>query len=338
MADTQQQAFAQQVVSWYQHSGRKNLPWQKRNPYYVWLSEIMLQQTQVVKVIDYFNRFIVRFPTLKDMAMSKQQEVLALWSGLGYYNRARNLHKAAGLCVQKHHGELPQNLSDLIALPGIGRSTAGAILSLAFDQPVSILDGNVKRVFSRHFMVDGDPTKAATQKALWGLADAHMSQSNPRDYNQALMDIGATVCSRNNPDCKRCPVMTSCAANSQDQIAHYPWPKKAVKKQTVEMYPLLQIRQGQVFLCQRPADGIWPQLWFLPMQQAGTDVLNAAAFTVEHILTHRRLLLNVIVETTDRQAQKHESGCWVDIDKLSDYPHPVALQKILQIYENSQLH
>ncbi|WP_395374636.1 A/G-specific adenine glycosylase [Marinicella sp. W31] len=338
MIEKKSQVFAQQIITWYQHSGRKHLPWQNNNPYFVWLSEIMLQQTQVIKVVEYFNRFIARFPTLKDLATAKQQDVLALWSGLGYYNRARNLHKAAGLCLQNHACKLPQNLEDLIALPGIGRSTAGAILSLAFDQSVSIMDGNVKRVFSRHFMVDGDPTKSATQKALWTLADAHVSKSNPRHYNQALMDIGATLCTRHKPDCERCPVQDSCAAYANNVVADYPQAKKAVKKQTVELYPRLRIDHGQVYLCQRPAGGIWPELWFLPLEEKRTNYRDDVAFTVEHILTHRRLILNVIVDQTASQYEKHEPGCWVDIDKLSNYPHPVALRKILQIYENSQLH
>jgi len=337
VAEATTQVFAEQVVAWYQQHGRKNLPWQKPNAYYVWLSEIMLQQTQVVKVIEYFNRFVSRFPTLKDLAEAEQQEVLALWSGLGYYNRARNLHKAARQCVQEHAGALPQSLDALIDLPGIGRSTAGAILSLAFDQPVSILDGNVKRVFSRHFMVSGDPTKSATQKKLWALADAHVSYEHPRFYNQALMDIGATVCTRSKPKCESCPVLLSCEAYAHNAMADYPQAKKPVIKKTLHLYPQLMVHKRQVYLCQRPAKGIWPDLWFLPLQDEPSDLLDGAAFTVEHVLTHRRLILNVIINNTSDRDEKNTAGRWLDIDKLDQYPHPVALRKILQIYENSQL-
>ena len=335
-----ERAFAKQIVAWYQQHGRKNLPWQKPNAYYVWLSEIMLQQTQVVKVIDYFNRFIARFPTLTDLATAEQQDILALWSGLGYYNRARNLHKAARICMEQHAGELPQQLDALIALPGIGRSTAGAIKSLAFDAPVSILDGNVKRVFSRYFMVAGDPTKAATQKQLWLLADQYMSQQSPKQYNQALMDIGATLCTRSNPNCKVCPLVSGCAAHASNVVAEYPQPKKAVVKKTLQLYPQLYVKKGHVYLCQRPASGIWPELWFLPLCETDNSktLLDGAAFTVEHILTHRRLVLNVLLKNVDEMESSDISGQWVAIDKLDGYPHPVALRKILQIYENSQLH
>ncbi|MCL4171415.1 UNVERIFIED_CONTAM: hypothetical protein GTU68_020179, partial [Idotea baltica] len=182
--------FSSKVVTWYHQHGRKNLPWQQSTglvkPYHVWLSEIMLQQTQVVKVMEYFDRFIQALPSLDDLANAKEQQVLALWSGLGYYNRARNLHKSAQLCQQNHCSQLPNNLQQLIDLPGIGRSTAAAIMSLAYDQAEPIMDGNVKRVFARHFLVAGEPNKSSTLKQLWQLADTHRETKEPAAYTQGL--------------------------------------------------------------------------------------------------------------------------------------------------------
>ncbi|KAA3650150.1 MAG: A/G-specific adenine glycosylase, partial [Proteobacteria bacterium] len=187
MASVTDGSFSARIIAWQLKNGRHNLPWQGDNPYHVWLSEIMLQQTQVVKVIDYFNHFIKTFPTLPALANADEQAVMALWSGLGYYSRARNLHKAARLCVKKHNGQLPDNMSDLMALPGIGRTTAAAIMSLAYDQPKAILDGNVKRVMARYFKVAGEPNSGPTLKKLWQLAEQQQTTENPRAYSQGLM-------------------------------------------------------------------------------------------------------------------------------------------------------
>lgn len=203
LSQQQQKSFSQKVVSWYHQHGRKNLPWQQEKgsnrAYHVWLSEIMLQQTQVVKVVEYFNRFIAALPTLRDLAEADGDQVLALWSGLGYYNRARNLHKTAQLCLQNHHATLPNNMEQLIDLPGIGRSTAAAIMSLAYNLAEPIMDGNVKRVFARHFLVAGEPNKSSTLKQFWSLAETHREYQEPAAYTQGLMDLGATVCSKHQP-------------------------------------------------------------------------------------------------------------------------------------------
>ncbi|MEB3330796.1 MAG: A/G-specific adenine glycosylase, partial [Candidatus Sericytochromatia bacterium] len=204
-------AFEQLVLRWFERHGRKHLPWQQNpTPYQVWISEIMLQQTQVGTVIDYYQRFMARFPTLPDLAKAPQNHVLAHWSGLGYYARARNLHRCAQLVLSHHQGQLPQALDDLIALPGIGRSTAGAIRSLGHHLPAAILDGNVKRVLSRVYRVDGAADQSSTLKGLWALSEQLTPTENTAAFNQAMMDIGALICTAKNPSCSSCPLQSLC--------------------------------------------------------------------------------------------------------------------------------
>jgi A/G-specific adenine glycosylase len=329
-------AFSQAVVSWYDRHGRKNLPWQGTNPYHVWLSEIMLQQTQVVKVLDYFQRFTDALPTLADLAAAEEQQVMALWSGLGYYNRARNLHRSARICVSEHQGRLPQSLDQLMALPGIGRSTAAAILSLAFGQPEPIMDGNVKRVFARHFKVAGDPNKSQTLKQLWQLAEAHREQHRPAAYTQGLMDLGATLCSKHNPRCDACPVSDSCLALAGDVVADYPQKKAPVKTREVQMHCLLVEQGGRLALQQRSGQGIWAKLWFLPTYESA-DALKAHSkgatecFTITHRLTHRLLQLHVYQGQADASAVEVD---WVSRQQLVKWPHPKALIHILEQHDN----
>ena len=333
--------FSQKVVLWYHQNGRKDLPWQTttgiHKPYHVWLSEIMLQQTQVVKVKEYFSRFINALPTLPHLATANEQEVLALWSGLGYYNRARNLHKTAQLCVQNHQGTLPSCLSALIELPGIGRSTAAAIMSLAYGQPEPIMDGNVKRVFARHFLVSGEPNKSSTLKKLWQLAEAHREIAEPAAYTQGLMDLGATVCTKNKPQCRQCPLEKSCAAKANAVIDQYPTKKQKVKQQEVDLYTLLSVRENQVGLVLRDAKSIWPSLWFTPLftsesaLRANEPTANHQ-FSLTHKLTHR--ILQIHVYTTNETCNSKDFQ-WVDRHQFDQYPHPKALIHILNHYDNN---
>lgn len=259
-----QPGFAPRVLQWFEQNGRHDLPWQHpATPYRVWISEVMLQQTQVATVIPYFERFVERFPDVARLAAADLDEVLALWAGLGYYARARNLHKCAQTLIQDYAGEFPETLEAVAALPGIGRSTAGAILSLSRNQPHPILDGNVKRVLARYFAIAGWPGQSAVSKKLWQLSEAVTPATRTGDFNQAMMDLGATVCARQ-PQCHQCPLRVGCQALAAGNPRDYPGrkPKRAKpRRQTVML--IVQAAEG-ILLLRRPAQGIWPGLWSLP--------------------------------------------------------------------------
>lgn len=258
--------FATRLLAWFDRCGRRDLPWQRpRSPYRVWLSEIMLQQTRVDTVIPYFERFVAAFPEIPDLARAPLDEVLHLWTGLGYYARARNLHHAAQLVVERHGGELPGDPDALQALPGIGRSTAGAILALAWQRRAPILDGNVKRVLARHGAIAGWPGRSAVANRLWALAERLTPTARVADYTQAIMDLGATLCTRSRPQCTRCPVAADCRARSADDIAAYPG-RKANTATPVRrsLWLILRNGEGQVLLERRPPSGIWGGLWSFP--------------------------------------------------------------------------
>jgi len=257
--------FAARVLDWFAQHGRKDLPWQQPdNPYRTWVSEIMLQQTQVQTVIPYFERFMRRFPDVIALADAAQDDVLQHWSGLGYYARARNLHKAAQQVRDEHGGLFPTMLDEVMALPGIGRSTAGAILSLARNERHPILDGNVKRVLARHGAIAGWPGTTSVARQLWEIAEANTPQQDVAAYTQAIMDLGATLCTRSKPACERCPVAADCVAFATDTTDQYPGrkPKKARPQRATTM--VIARHDGHVFLERRPETGIWGGLWSLP--------------------------------------------------------------------------
>jgi A/G-specific adenine glycosylase len=266
--------FGQRLLDWFDHSGRKHLPWQRQDDAYpVWVSEIMLQQTQVATVIPYYQRFMQRFADVHALAEARLDEVLHLWTGLGYYARARNLHRAAIQIVAQHHGSFPRQLEQLMALPGIGRSTAGAILSLAFGQRHAVLDGNVRRVLARCFAVAGHPGQAPVSRQLWQLAEDCLPMQRAGDYNQAMMDLGATRCRRHRPDCANCPLNRQCLALQQDRIADFPG-RKARQTLPLKHCRMLLIRNAanELLLAQRPPSGIWGGLWSLPQCDLDQDV------------------------------------------------------------------
>ncbi|MDX1755490.1 MAG: A/G-specific adenine glycosylase [Marinobacter sp.] len=259
-------SVAQRLLGWYDRHGRKTLPWHRdRNAYRVWVSEIMLQQTQVATVIPYFEAFMARFPDVEALASAPEDDVLGHWSGLGYYARARNLQKAARQVVEQFDGEFPADQEQLESLPGIGRSTAAAILAQAFQQRATILDGNVKRVLARHHAVAGWPGQSAVLNQLWQHAETHTPHQRVRDYTQAIMDLGAMVCTRSRPSCEECPLQASCQAHARDEVSLYPGskPKKAKPEKATWML-ILEDRQGRVLLQKRPPSGIWGGLWSLP--------------------------------------------------------------------------
>jgi A/G-specific adenine glycosylase len=264
--------FAERVLTWFDGHGRKDLPWQEPiDAYRVWVSEIMLQQTQVQTVVPYFERFMQSFPDVLALADAAQDDVLRHWSGLGYYARARNLHRAAGIVRDEHGGAFPETLEAVMALPGIGRSTAGAILSIAFGQRHAILDGNVKRVLARHSGIAGWPGLTSVAKELWAIAERNTPDTRVADYTQAIMDLGATLCTRSNPACERCPVATDCETRTMGTVTLIPGRKPKKDKPLRETTMVLASFDGHVYLERRPEAGIWGGLWSLP-EVNGTPV------------------------------------------------------------------
>lgn len=271
--------FAERLLRWYKQHGRFDLPWQQdKSLYRSWVSEIMLQQTQVATVIPYFERFMQRFPDCDRLAQASLDDVLLLWAGLGYYSRARNLHKAALLIVKHHQGKFPQQYEAVLALPGIGPSTAGAVLAQVLGQRQTILDGNVKRVLARYLAIDGWPGQAAVEKQLWQWAEAYTPEENVADYTQAIMDLGATVCTRSSAKCELCPLEGDCKARLQERVSELP-AKKPKKVLPVRHKRLLIIRNetGAYLMEKRPPAGIWGGLWSLPelaMEQPVAEIVK----------------------------------------------------------------
>jgi len=296
VADVAHVGLAECVVHWQAKHGRHTLPWQRtRDPYRVWLSEIMLQQTQVATVMDYYGRFLARFPDVQALAAARLDEVLALWSGLGYYSRARNLHRCAQQVMALHGGAFPATAAGLATLPGIGRSTAAAIAAFCHGERVAILDGNVKRVLTRVLGFDGDLAESRHEKRLWALAESLLPASGIEAYTQGLMDLGATVCVTRQPRCETCPLAEPCVARAQGRPQAYPVKTRKLRRRAWR-HALLHLTQGEhVWLVQRPANGVWAGLWTLPQADepstwvdwaaaAGAQAQVGEAFL--HVLTH----------------------------------------------------
>jgi len=331
--------FATRLLNWWDQHGRKDLPWQKpRTSYRVWVSEIMLQQTQVSTVIPYFERWMQRFPYLAELARSPLDDVLAHWAGLGYYARARNLHKAAKLCGERYGGDLPPKAEELVQLPGIGQSTANAIVSQSTGQPAAVLDGNVRRVLARHARIDGWTGSTAVQKRLWQEAESRLPAERGADYTQAIMDLGALLCTRSNPDCANCPVQSDCQSFVAGAVDRYPAPKPKTRVNDQNLFMLiLQDGKKRVLLEKRAPAGIWGGLWCLPSAgdlrqlEAGTGLKLAKSRRLasrEHRLSHLRLSIQPVLQHTVRAEQLKCSNeqCWVapgDFGKLG-VPKPVA--------------
>lgn len=347
--------FAQRLLDWYDQHGRHDLPWQHpRTPYRVWVSEVMLQQTQVATVIPYFERFIAALPDVASLAAASEDEVMALWSGLGYYRRARHLHAAAKACIAQHAGELPRDFDALAALPGIGRSTAGAILALAHDQRHAILDGNVKRVLSRFHGIRGWSGERAVNSALWAQAEIHTPATRIADYTQAIMDLGATVCTRGRPRCDECPQAHACIAHRGGLTATIPAarPARALPERHV-VFIVLRDAQDRVLLQRRGPQGVWPGLWSLPeaddVQAARSCAEQLAAIgdnatstlpEVRHTFTHFKLAAtplewrNVLAHpvVADQPAVR-----WCSHADLADLGIPAPVRKLLATRLNALL-
>lgn len=341
--------LANRVVRWQQDHGRNTLPWQNtHDPYRVWLSEIMLQQTQVVTVMAYFERFLTRFPDVQALSRATLDDVLTLWSGLGYYSRARNLHACAVQVVQNHGGKFPETAERLQKLPGIGRSTAGAIASLCFAERVAILDGNVKRVLTRVLAFEADLASASHERNLWDLAtkalpSQDLRQSMPR-YTQGMMDLGATVCVAKKPACGTCPLNDLCLARQSGTPEKYPVKTRKLKRSAQSLWLLwAKSKDGKVLLSQRPVPGVWAGLYCFALfdsrealeqsvsHQHQKLLRDAPAFT--HVLTHKDLHLHPVRLTAPASALTAVDGRWFSLAETSQLGLPAPIRKLLLLGE-----
>jgi A/G-specific adenine glycosylase len=332
--------FSQRLLQWQARHGRTGMPWQStQDPYSVWLSEIMLQQTQVSTVVGYYNRFITRFPTVADLALASQDEVLALWAGLGYYSRARNLHACAQAVMREHAGDFPRTALALQSLPGIGPSTAAAIASFCYAERVAILDGNVKRVLTRVLGFGADLAQAKHEKQLLHMATEllprqKLSTQMPL-YTQAIMDLGATVCTARSPSCQICPMQSLCQAEKKGQTQAYPVKTKKLKRTSQSIWLLLaRNQQEEVFLQRRPTPGVWAGLYCLPLFDSiaslESNLTAAQRLTLQahpplpHVLTHKDLHLHVMELVWRVKALPAQEGIWAqDLDAIG-LPAPIA--------------
>lgn len=368
--------FVARICRWQQLQGRHNLPWQKtQDPYRVWLSEIMLQQTQVATVIDYYQRFLAHFPTIADLAAAPAEQVMSLWAGLGYYARARNLHKTAKIVTDEYGGSFPQTEETIMALPGIGKSTAHAIMAFCFHKRVPIMDGNVKRIFCRYYGIRGNPNQTRTDKQLWALAEKTLVANDTDSvatYTQGLMDLGATICRRSKPNCTSCPLRSDCYAFANDLVDELPEraPKKTRPQRSVHM--LIAQWQNQLLLEQRPNSGIWGGMLSFPEFEEHDELLTCVreigikedALTslpaINHQFTHFSLTIHAHVmtlneinqaaqlaasfsksETSGSALRKPETTTdslrWVDAESVHDAALPKPARTLLEMLDQQSL-
>ncbi len=340
------------LLAWFDAS-KRDMPWRNtQDPYTIWVSEIMLQQTQVKTVIPYFERWIKAFPTVKKLAHAREEHVLKLWEGLGYYSRARNLHKAAQTVVRNFGGVVPDTFESISQLPGIGRYTAGAILSIAHDQRVPVLDGNVKRVVSRLFALRENGSNRKSEDRLWSAAEALLPRKRSGDFNQSLMELGATVCLPNNPSCLLCPVLKSCDAFAQGKVARFPPPKKRTPSKKIEVSAAVILKKGKVYIQKRPHGGLMGGLWEFPggKLEAGEDpevgllreiqeelgvqvTITEKMMTIKHAYTQFRVTLHAYLCRLPKgriRATECEEWRWVERDDLETFTFPAANAKIVR--------
>lgn len=347
----QPQDVAGLLIAWHAQHGRHALPWQNtRDAYRIWLSEIMLQQTQVATVIPYFDRFLTRFPTIHDLARAPVEDVMSLWSGLGYYARARNLHRCAQILAAEHGGRFPPTAEEIATLPGIGRSTAAAIAAFAYGERAAILDGNVKRVLTRCFGIEGFPGRRKVEDQLWQLADSLLPEQGIESYTQALMDLGATLCTRAKPTCVKCPLAQRCIAMTTGRVTLLPTPRARKKiAQRSARYLILQ-RGASVLLERRPPLGIWGGLLCLPELSAEQDVVSLARGrygchvgkmqslpSIAHTFTHFRLDIQpILCEVIGQSPQVAQAeAAWYGFDALAQAALPAPLRRLLEMLATS---
>jgi A/G-specific adenine glycosylase len=349
--------FASLLIDWQRRAGRRGMPWQgSRDPYRVWLSEVMLQQTQVSTVLGYYARFLERFPDVGALAAAQADEVMALWGGLGYYSRARNLHRCAQAVVEQHGGQFPSTAAGLETLPGIGASTAAAIASFCFGERVSIVDGNVRRVLTRLLAFEGDLAQTKPQRALWEMAQALLPVDPSADdmtaYTQGLMDLGATVCTRSRPACGQCPMQGICRGFLAGEPQRFPVKTRTLKRRH-ESWWLLIVRRvdgpGRFWLQRRPAKGIWAGLYCPPVFESEQAARNGmpsgwagsliALDAVSHSLTHRELRLHPLLLELGSEPGPGElpQGQWVEAAMLSQHGLPTPVKLLLQALQTPGL-
>ena len=337
--------FAQTVIAWQKQAGRHDLPWQNtRDPYPIWLSEVMLQQTQVASVIPYFERFMARFPNIKALAQASEEDVLTLWSGLGYYARARNLQRAAQQIMAQHGGTFPSHFNQILELSGVGRSTAGAIAVFAWGEAHPILDGNVKRVLARVFALPGHPGTPIVAALFWKTANQLLPKRHLEAYTQGLMDIGATVCTQRNPKCEAFPLKPACAAHATQTMNKYPEskPRSGVRPQK-EFQMLLVFNGRSLLLERRPAKGIWAGLWCFPEAEMHEDPVTVLKKrwgiqtqlvdtwpVLRHALTHRQLIVTPR-RLTAKDSTLPAGLLWMDVEDIAGAAVPVPVRKILKL-------
>jgi len=337
--------FARRLLAWHRRHGRRGLPWLgERDPYRVWISEIMLQQTQVETARPYFERFVQRFPDVRSLAQAPVEDVLAVWSGLGYYARARNLHACARAVADRFGGVLPRRSEALVLLPGIGRSTAGAIAAFCFDERAAVLDGNVRRVLARHWAIEGDPKSAPVARRLWQRADRELPAARDMArYTQAIMDLGATVCTRMQPACGRCPVGTSCQARQQGRATQLPAAQPRRARPVRPSHVLVALAGEAVLLQRRPADGIWGGLMCLPEFGSRTALVRRARSLAtgeatlaplaprRHALTHLTLAIEPYLAVAAWATPAREAGAarWVPLDAIDRAGLPAPHRTLL---------
>jgi A/G-specific adenine glycosylase len=336
--------FAARLVRWQRRQGRHDLPWQGADAYGVWVSEIMLQQTQVATVIPYYQRFMAAFPDVPALAAASEDDVLAHWSGLGYYARGRNLHRAAQQIMAQHQGQFPRDYEAILALPGIGRSTGSAICALAFHERRAILDGNVKRLLARHRGIDGWPGNPRVEKQLWQQAEALLPERDIATYTQALMDMGATVCTRHRSACAACPVRTDCIALAENRVHALPGkrPRKPLPEKCATF--LLLLHNNELLLEKRPGSGIWGGMWCPPQLDGGTEALEAylqrndicvdaeeALPPFEHVFTHFRLHITPLrLALARKPLQLQQAGhIWLGLEEVGGAAIPAPVRSLL---------
>ena len=345
------------LLGWFD-TEQRDMPWRRTgDPYPIWVSEIMLQQTQVKTVIPYFERWMKSFPTLQKLARSREETVLKHWEGLGYYSRARNLHRAAKIVIKEHKGKVPDSYDTLIKLPGIGRYTAGAILSIAFDQPVPVLDGNVKRVLSRLFVMQANGVPSIHENRLWETSAELVPTKRPGDFNQAMMELGATVCLPKKPLCLLCPLQKPCEAQQRGEVDKYPAPKERPSTQKIEVSAAVITRGGKVFIQQRLHGGLMGGLWEFPggkrkpketeeaclkreiKEELSVPVtISKKLMTIKHSYTQFRVTLNVFWcpwKSGRIRATECEQWKWVKYEDLNNYTFPAANVKIVKFLMSS---
>jgi len=343
---TESAPFSGRIVEWQLSHGRSELPWQNtKDPYRVWLSEVMLQQTQVVTVLGYFARFLARFPDVAALAAGSEDEVLGLWSGLGYYSRARNMHRCAQQVVERFGGVFPQRATDLATLPGIGRSTAAAIAAFCFGERVAILDGNVKRVLTRVLAFEHDLSTAANERALWDTATTLLPSADQPDhisrYTQGVMDLGATVCSTRKPSCMICPVVDICAGRIEGQPERYPVKTRKLRRSSEALWVLHAVdAHGRTWLERRPSKGIWAGLYSLPVFPTRPDLLqmlpapqrtlvnDEPAFL--HVLTHKDLHLHPVTIELSSAPLLRPEGQWLEPAAWATLGLPAPMRRLLE--------